>query len=337
LNRPRKAARHLPPCVYLKHGAYYLVKRGKWERLGADLPTALAEYARKMDASTKGGMDDLIDAAYVHHASKKLSASTKAQYRLAADKLKGYLREFEPGQVKAKHVALLQDKLSSTPNMANRVLTFLRIVFAYALPRPYGVEDNPCAGIKRLPESKRTRLITDAEWRAIHSHAGPRLKVIMELQHLTGQRIGDCLKIRRSQIGRDGIEFKQQKTDAKLLVRWTPELRATVKAAEALSAGKPPALTLLRGRYNGAPDYRSVLLQWNEACAAAGIEDARPNDGRARAATAAKRQGKNAQALLGHTSPTMTERYIRDRETPEVDAPSIRQGLDVGRKRKRNQ
>jgi integrase len=337
LNRPRKTARHLPPCVYQKHGAYYLVKRGKWERLGADMPTALAEYARRMEAQAKGGMDELIEAAYAHHCKTGLSKSTKEQYRTAADRLKGYFREFEPGQVKGRHVALLQDKLSEHPNMANRIITFLRIVFAYALPRPYGVDNNPCAGIKRLPENKRTRLISDAEWKAIHDQAGPRLRVIMELQHLTGQRIGDVLTIRRSQIGPDGIEFKQQKTDARLLVRWTPELRATVKAAEALSAGKPPALTLLRGRYNGAPDYRSILKQWDDACKAAGVEDARPNDGRARAATAAKRQGKNAQALLGHTSPVMTERYIRDRETPEVDAPSIRQGLDVGRKRKRNQ
>ncbi len=34
--RPRKKDRHLPPCMYIKHGAYYLVRKGKWERLDKD-------------------------------------------------------------------------------------------------------------------------------------------------------------------------------------------------------------------------------------------------------------------------------------------------------------
>ena len=137
-----------------------------------------------------------------------------------------------------------------------------------------------------------------------------------------------------TQITEDGLEFKQQKTGSKLVVRWSPQLRATVAAAEALSAGKPPALTLLRGRYNGAPDYRSVLLQWNQACEAAGVEDARLNDTRARAATTADAQGRDATALLGHASETMTRRYLRQRGATEVRPPSIRQALDGVRKRK---
>ena len=58
--RPRKTDRHLPPCVYLRHGAYYLVRRGKWTRLAADLPEALKEYAR-LHAQPSGGMAALID------------------------------------------------------------------------------------------------------------------------------------------------------------------------------------------------------------------------------------------------------------------------------------
>jgi integrase len=178
----------------------------------------------------------------------------------------------------------------------------------------------PASGFER----KRTRLIDDAEWRSIYAQAGPRLRVVMDLQYLTGQRINDVLKIRRSQITDEGISFEQQKTGEKLVIRWSRHLRATVAAAEALSAGKPPALTLLRGRYNGAPDYRSVLLQWNEACKAAGVEDARLNDGRAKSATAANSQGLSAQALLGHTTPQHTDRYIRERAGHEARGPKMR-------------
>lgn len=334
MNRPRTAGRHLPPCVYFKHGAYWLVKKGKWTRLGEGLAEALAAYAETIE-TPRGSMPELIERVYKHHC-KGLAESTQAQYRIAADRLKEIFRKANPAQVKSKHIAAVKLALADTPNMANRITSFLRTVFSYAVEWQL-VDSNPCIGVRRHLEAKRTRLLTDEEWHAIHAQAGARLRVIMELQYLTGQRINDVLKIRRSQITDEGLTFEQQKTGAKLVIRWSRQLRATVAAAEALSAGKPPALTLLRGKYNGAPDYRSVLLQWNEACKAAGVADARLNDGRARAATTAEAQGLDPQALLGHTTAQHTMRYLRDRTAKQAEAPNIRQALDVGQKRKRNQ
>lgn len=310
------------------------MKKGKWTRLGTGLAEALAAYAETIE-TPKGSMPELIERVYKYHA-KGLSENTQAQYRIAADRLKVIFARANPGQVKSKHVAAVKVALADTPNMANRITSFLRTVFTYAVEWQI-VESNPCVGVRRHIEPQRTRLLSNEEWHAIHAHAGPRLKVIMELQYLTGQRISDVLTIRRNQITDDGIAFEQQKTGAKLVVRWSRQLRATVAAAEALSAGKPPALTLLRGRYNGAPDYRSVLKQWNDACMSAGVKDARLNDGRARSATTAEAQGLDAQALLGHTTPQHTMRYLRDRSAKQAEAPNIRQALDVGQKRKRNQ
>lgn len=320
MNRPRKAKGPYPPCFYLKHGAYYLVRDNKWIRLGGDLGVALGEYAHLMETARLGGMPKLIDDV-VRDLPKTLAASTLAQYKAAAEILKRKLKPFEPGEVKAKHVAGIKQSMAATPNMANRVVSFLRGVFDYAVARQL-VDSNPCVGVPRFVEAKRDRLLTAQEWRAIHEKAGPRLRIIMELQFLTGQRINDVLRIRRSQLTDEGIVFRQQKTGKRLVVRWSPDLKATVEAAKALSADAP-ALTLLRGRYGKAPDYRSVVLQWNEACGAAKVTDARLNDARAMSATIAKRQGKDAQALLGHANGAMTLRYLRDRETPQVDGPEF--------------
>jgi integrase len=307
--------------VYSKHGAYWLVKKGKWTRLGDSLAEALEAYARIVEVR-KGSMPELIERVYAYHCRGK-AKSTSDQYRLAANRLKDIFKSADPGQVKSKHVAAVKTSLVETPNMANRITSFLRTVFSYAVEWQI-VDSNPCIGVRRHAEAKRKRLITDDEWRAIYAHAGPRLRVIMELQYLTGQRINDVLKIRRSQITDEGLTFEQQKTGEKLVIRWSRHLRTTVAAAEALSAGKPPALTLLRGKYNGAPDYRSVLKQWNDACAAAGVEDARLNDGRAKSATAANKQGLDAQALLGHTTPQHTDRYLRDRAGHEARGPKMK-------------
>lgn len=330
MNRRRQRDKHLPPCVYFKHGAYYLVKAGKWERLGTEMSEALAEYGRRME-TPKGGMAELIEKVYREHAPK-VAPNTAKQYRLAADSLKAIFAEFSPEQVKGKHVAAIKTAGAKTPNMTNRKLSFLRVVFGYALEWQL-VESNPCVGVKRSAEEQRKRYLTDAEWQAIHDKAGPRLKAIMRLQYLTGQRIGDVLSIRRSQLTDAGIEFKQQKTDTKLTVKWSQDLRAAVAEALALHRGVP-ALTLFIGRNGKAPDYRSILLQWHEARVAAGVDDARPNDQRAKSLTDAKKQGKDPTALAGHTKAAMTDRYLRGMESPEVDGPSFRQVLDVGQKGK---
>lgn len=316
---------HPVPCVYWKHGAYWLVKRGKWSRIGTTLEDALSEYGRRVQEVKKGKLPLLIETTLQHHIKTKgLSSATKKQYRIAADVLKRRLGAFDtPDQVKGRHVAKIKTDGADHPNMTNRIVSLLRTLFGYWLEAEL-CDSNPCVGVKRHVEAKRTRYITDDEWRSIYQQAGPRLRVIMRIQYLTGQRIMDVLGIRRSQITDAGIEFRQQKTGAKLVVKWSPDLRAAVTDALALHLGVP-SLTLFVGRTRKSPDYHSVLAQWNTACVAAGVKDARPNDQRAKSATDTKRQGKNATALLGHTNESMTDRYLRDRETPQVEGPAFQQ------------
>jgi integrase len=327
--RPRKANRHLPPCVYFKHGTHWYVKAGKWHDIGADLATALAEYGRRVEAP-KGGMADLIDRAFAV-LSPRWADNTRRQNKLAGAVLKRKLAEFAPQQVKPRHCAAIKQSMAKTPNMANRVMSLLRQVFALAVEWQE-IDANPCVGIARLAEAKRQRLLSIDEWQAIHDAAGARLRAIMRLQYLTGQRIGDVLSIRRGQLLDAGIAFDQQKTGKRLIVKWTAELRLAVADALALHRGVP-ALTLFIGKRGKPPDYRSVHLQWVKACETAQVQDARPNDQRAQSITAANRQGKNATALAGHSSERQTETYIRHREIPEVEGPSFRQVLDVGQKR----
>ena len=325
MSRRRITDKHLPPCVYHKHGAFWLVKRGKWERLAVTLPEALAEYARRTQTRSSGSMPELIDRVLAHH-SQKLATNTQSQYRIAGEKLKKFLEEFRPEQVKPKHVAGIKLYLAETPNMANRVLSVLRIVFQYAVEWQL-CESNPCIGIKRYDEAKRERYVTDAEYAAIYAAAPPRLQVIMDLLYLTGQRIGDVLRIRYADISQDGIAFAQQKTGARLLVRWSPDLRATIERARGLH-GNLRALTLLHNRRGKTPDYSSTKIQWNRSCAKAGVKDAHIHDLRAKSLTDAKRQGLNAQTLAGHTSEAMTDRYIRLREIPQAEGPKLAGILD---------
>lgn len=323
--RPRKHDRHLPACMYFKHGAYWYVKRGVWDRLAKDLPTALAEYSKRIEPRSGGGMADLIDRV-LKHIAPTIKPSTYKQYVVAANKLKPIMVEFAPDQVRPRDVAAIKNHMSDTPNMANRVLSFLRIVFNYAVEWQL-VEVNPCVGVRRFRETKRDRLITDDEFRAIRSAAKHKATpIVMDLCHLTGQRIGDVLRIRNSDITADGIAFTQQKTGARLVVTMTPELQSVLDHARSVFPADQRAATLLYTRGFRPYSYKTIYDAFCRAAEAAGIEDAAPNDLRAKSLTAADLEGLSAQTLGGHTTDQQTRRYIRHRKPARAHSPKLPAG-----------
>lgn len=321
--RPRKKDRHLPKCMQFKHNAYYYVKNGTWERLSADYATALGEYAQRVNVSS-GGMTDLIHKVLAH-IEPTLAPSTFAQYRLAATRLSEILAEFAPEQVRPKHVAQIKVHFSATPNMANRILSFLRTVFSYAVEWQI-VEMNPCIGIRRHKENKRTRLMTDEEFSRISTAANHRaIPAIMHLCVLTGQRIGDILSLRNDQITDEGIAFTQKKTGKKLIVR----MNADLKAAIALAREKHPRKIGRTGTYEtllytrgGKPySYSTIKCAFDRSRKAAGIPDVTLHDLRAKSGTDAEEQGIDPQKLLGHTTAQQTQRYLRSKKGKVVEGP----------------
>jgi integrase len=179
-----------------------------------------------------------------------------------------------------------------------------------------------CDGCKHLWYSAPggDRLITPAEYKAIHAKLSPRNQCVMDLCFLTGQRVGDILSLKRAQLQADGIHFVQQKTGAKLIVGWTPELREVVARAKTLT-GTVVRQTLLSSRDGGPPQYSHVWRAFNAAATAAGVADFRIHDLRALAATTADAEGISAQKLLGHKSARTTESYLRDKRVPVVKGP----------------
>lgn len=317
--RPRTKNKHLPPSIYPKHGAFYLVIKGKWHHIGYTLGEALAEYARR-HGTAKGTMPALIDE-YLDSRSG-LSDSTKAHYRSVAQKLNKILVEFSPQSVTSGHIVSIRRSMQKTPGMANLCLTFLRQVFDYALEQQL-VTSNPVVGVKRNRMLARDRTLTMPEFEAIREKAGPRLQVIMNLLYLTGQRVGDVLTIKRANLLPEGIAFTQQKTGNRLVVRWGAELREAVETARKLN-GNVLALTLLHNRRGKAPDYNTVLSQWRKACRLASVQNARMHDIRSMAAMAVEKP----KELLGHTDEKTTKTYLRGKAIPIVDGPSFGRLID---------
>lgn len=323
--RPKRKDRHLPQCMYFHHGAYWYVKRGKWLRLGDDYAAALHEYALLTDKKS-GGMADLIDRVY-DHIKPTLAENTAKQYDYARRRLREILMEFAPEQVRPMHVAAIKTSLADTPNMANRLISFLRVVFQHAVEWQV-VESNPAIGIRRHKEAKRDRLMTEAEFLAIRAAAQHRaIPVIMDLCVLTGQRISDVLSLRNDQITAEGIAFHQKKTGARLVVRMNPDLEAAIaRAREAHPRKIGPAgtyETLLYTRGGKPYSYATIKDAFNRAKVAAGVKDVTIHDMRAKSGTDAEEQGIDPQKLLGHSNPQQTKRYLRGKKGLVVEGPKM--------------
>jgi len=300
--------------MHFKNGSYWYVFRNKWTRLARQLPAALRAYARIIDSG--GGLDDLIDRT-LEDAARTVRPSTLKQYSAVGHTIKRAFVEFSPDQVRGPHVAQFLDAHHDTPAMANRMRSVLKLAFdkAVLLGQAHA---NPVTSVPRFKEHKRTRYITDAEYRAIQQEAKPLLAAVMEICLLTGQRIGDVLKMKRTDINDNGIFIEQEKTGQRLVISWSPSLRRAISQARAL-AGNVRGITLFSNQKGGAASYYTIRDQWAKATATAGVDDVHLHDLRAKAGTDAKAAGQDSKALLGHKSESSHARYLRGLEIPVVE------------------
>mgnify|MGYP000875156647 CR=1 FL=1 len=305
--------RTLPRWMHFKHGRYYLVRNNKWRALPRDYHDALVEYARLTARSDGRALQDLVDRVLAD-MEKEVAASTLKNYRVCARRFLEAFEEFAPSQVKPMHVAQFLDDAKATPSMANLLRSFMRGVFVRAV-RWGIVEADPTRDILPFKTGKRTRYITDAEFALIREHASPTLQCLMDIAYITGQRIGDVMGIRYADISESGLYVEQDKTGARVQISMTPDLADAISRARELHQSVK-GLTLFHRR-NGSPlSYYTIYGHWRRACDSAKVEDAHFHDIRAASATDAKAAGMDSRTLLGHTTESSHNRYLRSKTVP---------------------
>ncbi len=309
--------------MYLKHGSYYYVKANKWQKIGSDLHSALTEYARIV-AVPADGVPALIDKA-MPFITSKVADSTKKQYVYCAGLLKEIFAEFTPDKVTHGSIIQMQDMYAHSPMTANRMLTVLKLVYQWAMDREF-VHSNPCLSIKRLPQGKRDRLITQDEYKLIYDRVPHWMQNIMDLLYLTGQRIGDVLKIEYSHLLDDGIFIEQQKTGKKLVVAWTPELREVIARTKESPNTIQSIKYVISGRAGTPRAHSNVWRTFKMAARNVGLGDTTLHDMRAMSGTATDNQGNDPSALLGHTDRRTTQIYLRDKSAKVVSGPNKKAG-----------
>ena len=322
MGRRRQSNFALPPKMHLKSGCYYYVTSGKprkWIRLHEDLAKA-----RVLWAQLEGGGGTVSNLFTVHldeylasEKFAKLAKATRRQYENVAIRLREVFKGATLGVITPSHVALWLDKHPSAIQ-ANTGKAIMSNVFDIAVR--YGVVDrNPCREISYLRVKSRDRVVTPAEYESMRNAAPDFVQIAMDIAALTGTRIQDILDIKLQDCSESGLFISQGKTKKRMFFEFSPALAAVIARARALP--RPiRGLHLLCTRRGQPYRYGTFNWHWLKVVRSVGVEGVHFNDLRAKAAMDAKAMGYDAQKLLGHSSPAMTDIYLRDKEIARVQA-----------------
>jgi integrase len=355
MGRPRKKENQgLPPYVDIEKGKRR--KNGTWPKpyfvlrikgkepvkLGHTKAEMYRNYGKIIDRPTEiSTMGDLIEA-YIKSVSVKKGESTYNNELIKAKFLIAFFKEFEPSEVSTADIYEYMDlrsikrrvesKINGKKHVtmkgghvaANRDLAMLSSIFSFAIRKGL-INDNPCKDVEKYSESGRDRYIENHELHAVYRQRPPTLAIlryILAFAYLTGQRIGDILKIEKSDMDERGITIIESKSISsiksrkpkKKLILWTPILARCVNRVLRLRTHVESKFLFCKDdgdRYT----YAGIRSIFNRAIQKA-IESGKLNekfnihDIRAKTYSDEVDKIKSAQRA-GHTSPKMGVRYNR--------------------------
>lgn len=207
-----------------------------------------------------------------------------------------------------EHVEAIVYEIGATrPSMANLTMSVLRLLMNFAIAKKLRL-DNPVSRMDRYDGGEH-HTWTDEQLEAFERRwaIGTRERLAYALLLYTGQRGGDVVRMRRSDIVRGSIRVKQQKTGAELMIPIHPALAVAMKAY--------PAKGLhLTGDPAGRPISRHAMTEWlKRAIAAAGLpSECLPHGLRKAAMRRLAERGadvKQIAAVSGHKTLREVQRY----------------------------
>lgn len=272
LTSPTMMKLDLPPSVYEKSGRYYLVRREngrqRWIKLTRADKGRHALYAElaKFEKGDKGTVGHLIDV-YLAEGMNRLAERTREEYVRSARRLRSVFGHMPVALVEQGHIAqyLYKMECDGTSVAGNRDISTLRSVFQYGM-RVGLCQFDPCRGVRRNPEPPRERYVTDDEFLEAIDKTTPAFALLMWMAYLTGLRRGDLIALRKSQVTDDGLKVRESKRGKRVIITWSPTLRALVDDALERWPDSEYLLNNTRGkpwkRYACNSALRRLKLNW---------------------------------------------------------------------------
>lgn len=347
----------LPPRVYAKGRWYYLVtaegSRRVWTKLTMIRDGIPALYRKLADVAARDVAPDRVPALitdWLDDVGSAHSAKTRANDRWVTSAISAAFAEFRAGDVTPPDCMAFLKTYRSKPRTHNEMRAGLRELMRFSEEKGFrAAGTNPVDSLKTMATPARDRYPTDSELRRIkvaafygadgkRTRQGATLTALIDLAYLTGQRIGDLLDLRwnkRAAMGEDGlihapyiategIYFKPSKTSgstgAKVLIEWTPRLRATIERIEAI--GRRNLRWVITNQEAQRYDYEAFKSAWARAIKRSGVKGLHFNDLRAKALTDTEEtHGMQAARRKGaHSTEAQTADYVRHRKPQKSEA-----------------
>lgn len=350
---PRKRNKEnagLPARWKAEHGAYYYQVPGgledQWDgkkkfRLGATLPEAYAEWARRLGAVNGAKTIGALLDRYAMEVVPTKSARTQVENNRAIRNLRAVFGGVALTYLRPQHVYQYVDGRREKKVAAHRAVDVLSHAFTKAVEWGY-IDRHPFKGEVRLEgEKPRDRYIED--WEVIEVLALPSkrakgsvlmLQAYIRLKLLTGMRRGDLLRLRVAELENDdGIHVLPNKTAGssgkRQIYEWSPELREAVRVAKSVRpVDISPWLFCTRKGEGYINEEKGTASGWDSVWQRFMVrvmtetnlkERFTEHDLRAKCASDAETL-EHARALLAHADTALTDRVYRRR--PERVKPS---------------
>ncbi len=318
-------------------GSTYWYHRKTGERLPDDEAARIRrvlEINEGLDTPSRKVKVGTVEAiANIYRASpafKDLAERTRLDYDSRLKMLCSLWGDQPVAAIARRHVIRLQDEYADKPATADRNVTVLRVLLAFAVKREYR-DDNPAEGVEKL--RKPSQVEGHRPWpdwaveKFLKVHDGTVMGLGAMIGLYTGQRQADCLAMRWSDIvvGDDGIErisVKQAKTGTALEIRLHATLRAALDATEKRS---PIILTAATGRPYKGSNFRHHFAK---AIKDAGLGDQGLSFHGLRYAAASKLAElglsvKHIASVTGHQSLAMVQKYTKGAEQRQLNDAAI--------------
>lgn len=315
----------------VKGNAHYYVTNDRprrWIPLGSDYGEALVQWAKHEGqpvpetARTFGQISTWYELKVLPgKAPRTQKDNGRELQRLRAVFGESVIETIEPTDVRKYLDERVDEDGVLAPVRANREIALLSHVINWARDRGFTKMSNPCAGIQKNQETGRGRYVIDEEFQAIYDAGDEELRDAMDLLLLTSQRPGDIVRMTRKNIISGDLWIRQGKTGTTVRINVEGELEVAIermlnRERKATSVyliadqkGQPLTYWTLEGRFASARAKAAKTMP--------SVSDIQMRDLRGKAATDVEDLA-HAQALLGHKSRAMTERYVKQRAGARV-------------------
>lgn len=206
-----------------------------------------------------------------------------------------------------------------SPSKVNHYRAALSGIFKVAIRHDW-IETNPCRDLDPIKlDNKRFRYLSPAEWRAIRQHIPEPFLSIAEVSLLRGMRLGEIVNLEWRDINEDRDEIVIRDSKNRL-----PRAIPLEGAREVFRRQPANGRLIFPGRFGRPLRVDNASARINAAAKDAGIEDFTAHDLRHTYASWYVQRGGDLyrlQLILGHKSPTMTQRYAHLRTDDLRETP----------------